>query len=1000
MRSFLRFLVFGALLILVAATAFAQATSATLTGTVTSGGSPLPGVTITVTSPALLGTRTVVTGNNGDYNIPALPPGDYTVKIGLEGMQPITKKTHLSLAETSRVDADLKVSAITETVTAGSPAVMESPQIASNYTKAMMEKLPVPRTILAAVNLAPGAVSNANAFNNQVAISGAPSYDNIYLLNGTILNENLRGQPDSLFIEDAIQETTVMTGGISAEYGRFTGGVISTITKSGGNDFSGSFRDNFSNAKWTAKTPFPGEGDHVDVLNKVYEETLGGYVLKDRLWFFGAARQSKTSTQNFTVVTNVPFTAARDQKRVEGKLTGQITQKHNLTASYVDVKDQDGGNFFGNIMDTRSLNDRQLPNKLLTAQYNGILAPNLLLTANYSNKKFTFVNAGSKATDVINGTLMIDNPTGRRYWAPTFCGVCSPEERNNFDWTGKASYFMPTKSMGSHNLIAGLDRFSETRLVNNHQSGSDFRILANTRIIGTNVFPVIDNTSIIQWNPIFFTASGDHLTVKSAFVNDRWDYNTRFSFNLGLRFDKNNARDDSGHQVSKDSALSPRLGLQFDFRGDGMHKFNANYGRYVSKIEDGNVGGGANANGNPSAITWFYRGPSINPAATADSALLTTDKALAALWAWFNSVGGTSNTSNLRSVSISGLSTVLQSPLSSPYVDEFTLGYGIQMHANAFMRFDLIKRDWHDFYAAQLLKTNPQATDPFGNKGDVQFLVNDNTTKRTYRALQFQGQWRPTASSYTGMTYAYSRLRGNDQGEGAATATSPNQPLALYYPEYLGYANRLPVGILPEDTPHKLKLWVGYDFKLAHYGTLSASLLQTYESGAPYSVSGSIDATGRTGGTSYTGLPVNPGYALSLIGTSHTYFFSGRGVFRADPLNRTDTSLVYEVPVSRVSFRLQGTVTNVLNKHGLTNPDTTVFTRRTSASRGLKAFNPFTDTPIECPKQSTFATPALAVAACTAMGANYQKADTFGQAVGVSSYQTARTYAFVAGVRF
>src|SRR5260370_30567121 len=93
MRSFVRFIALGALMILVTATAFAQAPSATLTGTITTGGAPLPGATITVSSPALLGTRTAVTGNNGDYNVPALPTGDYTVKIGLSGMQPVTKKT-------------------------------------------------------------------------------------------------------------------------------------------------------------------------------------------------------------------------------------------------------------------------------------------------------------------------------------------------------------------------------------------------------------------------------------------------------------------------------------------------------------------------------------------------------------------------------------------------------------------------------------------------------------------------------------------------------------------------------------------------------------------------------------------------------------------------------------------------------------------------------------------------------------------------------------------
>jgi hypothetical protein len=1005
-----RLITLCALALLVAAPIFGQ-TTATLTGTVTSGGSPLPGATITISSPALQGTRTAVSGTNGDYNIPALPPGDYSVTISLEGMNTVTKKTRISLAEISRVDADLKVSSVSEaiTVTAAAPAVMESPQVAANFTKAVVDKLPVNRTPLAVTNLAPGAGSNANSPNGQLAISGAPSYDNVYYVNGTVVNENLRGQPDNLFIEDAIQETTVMTGGISAEYGRFTGGVVSTITKSGGNEFSGSIRDNLTNSSWLSKTPWPTESNHLNKTNNVYEETLGGYILRDRLWFFGAGRQQKTSTQLFTTQTNIGYPDVRDQKRLEGKLTGNITQKHNVVVSAVDIKDKENGNSFGNILDLASLVNRQTPNKLFTAQYNGVLTPNLLLTANYSNKKFSFVNSGSTFTDLINGTLMVDNSTGRRWWSPTFCGVCTNEDRNNFDYNGKLSYFLSTKSMGSHNLSAGMDKFSETRLVNNHQSGSDFRILATgVKIVGTTVYPVVDSTSIIQWNPIFLTAKGDHLKVNSYFVNDRWDYNSHFSFNLGVRYDKNHAKDDDGHLVSDDSAFSPRLGLQYDLRGDGRHKFNVNVGRYVSKIEDGNVGGGANAAGNPSAITWFYRGPAINPSGTADSALVPTDKALQTIFDWFKSVGFTNNTSALRTVSISGLSTVLPSPIVSPHVDEITVGYGLQLQRNAYIRFDAFKRDWKDFYAVQLLTSNPTAIDPFGQKGDVGFLTNDNSIKRTYRAIQTQGQWRPTGASYVGLSYTYSRLRGNDRSETGPNATIPNQPLSLYYPQYLGYANRLPSGILPEDTPHRLRLYGGYDFRLGRAGVVNTSLIQFYESGAPYEALSTIDASGTTNGLGFAGAPqlkcsatvTTNCYQLSQIGNSHNYYFGPRGQYRAAALNRTDASVTYEIPVYRASLRVQAFVTNLFNMHAVTNPDTTVFTRRTSSSRGLKTFNPFTDTPIECPQQSTFASPGAAVQACQAMGANWQKADTFGQAIGVSSYQRPREYFFAVGARF
>ncbi len=71
------------------------------------------------------------------------------------------------------------------------------------------------------------------------------------MVNGVDVNDNLYGSPQDLFIEDAIEETQVLTRGISAEYGRFTGGVVNAITKSGGNKFSGSFRVNFQNEQWT-----------------------------------------------------------------------------------------------------------------------------------------------------------------------------------------------------------------------------------------------------------------------------------------------------------------------------------------------------------------------------------------------------------------------------------------------------------------------------------------------------------------------------------------------------------------------------------------------------------------------------------------------------------------------------------------------------------------------------------------------------------------------------
>ncbi len=92
------------------------------------------------------------------------------------------------------------------------------------------------------------------------------------MVNGVVINENIRGQGVPLVIEDAVQETTVSSGAISAEFGRFSGGVVNAVTKSGGNRFSGSFRTSFINDNWRALTPQPGDVK-VDDTVPTYEFT-------------------------------------------------------------------------------------------------------------------------------------------------------------------------------------------------------------------------------------------------------------------------------------------------------------------------------------------------------------------------------------------------------------------------------------------------------------------------------------------------------------------------------------------------------------------------------------------------------------------------------------------------------------------------------------------------------------------------------------------------------
>jgi len=249
-----RFWLVLAVVLLVGTSAFAQ-TTASLTGRVTMDGNPLPGVTVTISAPQMQGTRTAVTDVNGNYNLTAIPPGQYTVRFEMESMQTLTRTSQIGLGQTGRSDVTMRLTAVAEaiTVTASAPAVLETQEIQTNLTQQLVEDLPIPRNFQAQANLAPNVTTNSPN-GAQLVISGAPAHENLYMVNGAVINENLRGQIHNLFIEDAIQETTVLTGAISAEYGRFTGGVVNSITKSGGNEFSGSLRDSLRNPAWAAKT--------------------------------------------------------------------------------------------------------------------------------------------------------------------------------------------------------------------------------------------------------------------------------------------------------------------------------------------------------------------------------------------------------------------------------------------------------------------------------------------------------------------------------------------------------------------------------------------------------------------------------------------------------------------------------------------------------------------------------------------------------------------------
>lgn len=980
---------FLALVLLGAAALHAQ-TTASLTGLVVDGdGNPLAGAKVTVRSNALQGTRDTYTDDGGVYNFAALPPGAYNITFSFGEWMPVPAAARLQLGQTTRADATIQPGIIDRiTVDSSVPAPVATPEIATNLTLREVERLPVQRNQLATAQLMPGVTANVLS-NGQLSIAGGPGYDNLVLVNGVVVPENVRGQIRPMYVEDAIQETTVLTGAISAEYGRFTGGVVSTITRSGGNAFSGSIRDSLSNPSWSAQSP--AKEAREDTMNHVWEATLGGFVLRDQLWFFTAGRWAKNDTARQTVPIpaftgnpsspaseRISFNESNDQKRYEAKLTANLGAQHDLTAAFFGIDTRgERRRTSNNIYDLASLSSQHDPESLVALHYGGVITQSLFVEAQASRRRYSFGETGSQFDDLVHGTVLVDRANGNaRYNTAGGCGFCASEHRDNDDYSLKADAFV--NRFGSHELVAGADRFEERRRPNAHESGSDFLLfVTRTQSKDGVIYPVITPTTqngggtFIRWSPVLVGATDNHLRTDSLFLNDHWTITPRWSASLGVRYDKNHAVDADGTVASDSGRVTPRLAVFYDFRGDGRQRVRASFGEYASRLADSIASANQSA-GNAAAIDFAYKGPGIN-----DKALNTPlPDAIAAVFAYFNEKqGGTANTAgtNLRANgqrTVPGFAAYFDGSLQSPLVRETTLGYAAQL-SRLFAKVDLIARDWRDFYAASVTPSTEKATTPFGINVDLPLYRNTDDVERTYRAIEFESRWNATPLE-AGVFYTYSKLRGNDDGE-TANGPVPNADPSLYYAEFLNYERYAPVGYLSGDQRHRLRAWVGYDVPLPSLvGKLNVSLLETFDSGLPYSAAGAINVT------RYTGAPSNPGYAAIPNGQ---YFFSDRGEFRTDDIHSTNLAVRYTRPFGPAEVFVQGDLLNAFNNDGIADPlriGTGVVTAATSAN--YQPFNPFTETPER--------------------GKHYDYAPNFGQPLNNLAYQTPRTIRFSLGARF
>jgi hypothetical protein len=919
-----------------------------------------------------------------------LPAGVYKVTYELDGFATSVTEVKVSAAQTGIANIQMQLSEINEeiSVLALSEPISETGTSSTTFTSNDVEGLAIERTILETVNLAPGVHDTGPSA--APSINGAMSFENLFMINGVPTMDNMRGSPLPLFIEDAVQETTVTTSAVSAEYGRFTGGVVNVLTKSGGNQFSGSLRINYSNNDWESKTPL--SNDRIDDLSHEEEATLGGYFWKDHLWFFGAARRKEESTTDQLNTTLITYEKSDNEDRTEGKLTVSFTPSHSLIGSSIEIERERGNANFIREMDLRSLTQRSDPQELKSGNYTGILSANFFVEAQYSERDYSIgVGAGGPSPkgpgieELIPGTMIRDRPTARRFWSPTFCADCETEIRNAENQLAKGSHFLTTKSGGTHDLIFGYDSFDDIRFAINHQTGSDFQVWGKGVVVtdSNDIFPVWSSpdTWLVWFPPTGLDfARPTSFKTNSFYANDSWQLNDNWSFNLGVRFDANDGIDSSGNKTADDSKISPRLGLSYDVKGDGDLVINASYGSYVAAI-DNSHGDAVSTGGALAEFAFGYDGPPVNVDCQTDGSNCTpTDQALRTLFEWYFASGGTNDFLNgdLTSLPnvlfgcIPGATEVLPpgSSLKSPGADEFTLGITKRLGSNGLLRADLVFREWEDFYASlvDLNITGTVQTD--AGLHDVSHIGNfDSGLSRDYIGLNVQGRYRLTDRLTLAGNYTLSELNGNFDGE-TRTAGSISGFLQTYseYKELRWYA---PSGNLLADQRHKVRAWGVYDLVDSERTSLSLSLMQNFFSSQPLDTAGAVDSRPYV---------TNPGYAKPPLAVA--YHYVPRGSVRGDDIWRTDVAanygFIWSVVGRQVEVFLQPEVINLFNNSAVIDPDVTVLDATVSSA--FETFNPFAETPVQ--------------------GVHWDFGPDFGKARDEEGFQDPRTYRFSVGFRF
>lgn len=555
--------------ILVTGSASAQSSVSTVEGTVTDEqGAVLPGATATLTGPQ--GEQVVQTDDKGMYRFIAVQPGTYTLKLDLGStFAPQTREVAVGLGKTAVIDFTMRMAALTETVNVvgGSPVVdVKSAATDTTVSQNMLQMTPLySSTATTLLNAAPG-INSSSAFGSQ------GTYGNALLLDGVDTRDPEGGSAWTFFNQNLIEEIQVGGLGAPAEYGGFTGAIINTVTKSGGNMFSGLFSMRYTNEDLASKNISDEQREANENLGnaavlkslKDYTVQMGGPLKRNKAFFFASVQRYQAlsdpvgpvaNSEDISPRINLKFTlqpTARDTiilgtQYDQYNLTGRVGYWPSSQATDQQTVEEDAPEWVWNAQWRRSFGTSALFEAKLTG-YGGYyyLDPVDPSPFTYDGGTNTYTGGG-----------------GGQYYAD--------RDRNQL----QASLTKYAQKFGSHSFKFGAE--IERSGVRSQYQPYGPAGFYNYAYYGVPYYRVSYG----------YDVQGDNRRT-SAYVQDQWSVG-RATLNLGLRLDHIRGYSPVLDQTvyRPKTAWGPRVGVAFNLTESSTSVLKAFWGRYYEGAASG-----------------------------------------------------------------------------------------------------------------------------------------------------------------------------------------------------------------------------------------------------------------------------------------------------------------------------------------------------------------------------------------------------------------------------